>query len=108
MKDLYYIISEVDNRQKKSTNSSDWPKLIAYSFKNNKVLLLEGCGHGLMGGTIAVDDPKLDNWGEFFEATNTKWFYEKIKIGKINKLDSEEKFFSFLDDNKISREVIEY
>ena len=108
MKKIYYIIALTDKRNVKSGNDSEWPKLIAYSPKSQKLLLQEGCGHGLMGGTINIDSPNLDDWKVFFEDADFKWFFDKVKLGDINELTSKDKFIEFLDEYDISEQTIEY
>ncbi|MEM5549086.1 hypothetical protein [Pseudoalteromonas fuliginea] len=108
MKNKYYIISCVDEREVKSANNSDWPKLIAYSFESHRVLLQEGCGHGLMGGAMSINSLILDDWIEIFQVTNSKWFFDKIESGEVSKLSSENQFIKLLNDNKISIKIIEY
>ena len=47
--DSFYTVAKVD-LEPEYPHSTDWPKVIAYSYKKNSFLLTEGKGHGFKGG----------------------------------------------------------
>ncbi len=96
MKNTYYVIAKVDKRQPNESNSSAWPKLVAYSFEQKKILIEEGYGHGLMGGTISISSINLSDWLETFDESNCKWFGKYISNGTIENLKTEEQLVKIL------------
>lgn len=76
---IYYIISNLANGESEHANSPAWPKIIAVSVDEKKILISEGTGHGLSGVTMPIIDFDIDDWGDIFESTNSEWFYDFIR-----------------------------
>nr|WP_298136547.1 hypothetical protein [uncultured Pseudomonas sp.] len=72
MKD-YYVIAQQD-LSPGAAHSSEWPKIIGYSYKDKSFLFLEGKGHGLMGGELPETVAKQLKWRDIFIALNAEWF----------------------------------
>ena len=83
MPEKYYVIAKVDKSDPQQPHSSEWPKLIAYSFNSQKILMSEGRGHGLMGGSIALSKFQPDVWKEIFIDTNSEWFLDLYLDGTL-------------------------
>ncbi|WNO11134.1 hypothetical protein [Teredinibacter sp. KSP-S5-2] len=89
MKDSYYVIAEIDKRRPNESNSSTWPKLVAYSPKWKKLYIEEGYGHGLMGGTISLSNFNVSDWLITFEESGCEWFGRCISNGTLEKIQTE-------------------
>ena len=62
--DSFYTVAQVD-LEPEYPHSTDWPKVIAYSYKKNSFLLTEGKGHGFKGvGSHRVrgESPHLESF----------------------------------------------
>ncbi len=99
MTGIYYIIAKVDKRNPKETHSSNWPKILAYSFDLKKILITEGYGHGLMGGTISLSNFNTLDWSDFFQETNSEWFSDYISDNTILNLTEERSLVNLLKKN---------
>ncbi len=99
MSDTYYVIGKADKRGPNEPHSNAWPKLVAYSFTLKRILLLEGYGHGLMGGSIALSSFNPTDWEEIFIETGSTWFKKSIADGSLNNLSCESDFESALSKN---------
>lgn len=108
MSDTYYIIAEKDKRLPGETNSSVWPKLVAFSFSVRKILLQEGYGHGLMGGTISLSGFDVSQWSEIFKETDSEWFMKNIADGVLEKVTDENDFKDLLIRNGGQLKTIKY
>ncbi|RLT87435.1 MAG: hypothetical protein D9N13_23715 [Ketobacter sp. GenoA1] len=106
--DTYYVIAEVDKRSANESNSSVWPKLIAYSFDAKKILLEEGYGHGLMGGTLNLDGFDVSQWEDIFKETDSEWFKKYIVDFSLAKISSERDFIGLLKRNGCKVKTIKY
>lgn len=105
-KTKYYVISEVDKEHPKLPHSSDWPKLIAYSFDRRTFLIKEGRGHGLMGAEVLMDSLDDATWGKTLEEADARWFVDLLHSGEFEHLPEEkikDKLHSYLEVK-----VIEY
>jgi len=69
----YYVIAQQD-LSLGAAHSSEWPKIIGYSYKDKSFLFLEGKGHGLMGGGIPESVAVQLKWRDIFIALNAEWF----------------------------------
>ncbi|WP_079204197.1 hypothetical protein [Pseudomonas sp. CC6-YY-74] len=74
MKD-YYVIAQKD-LSPNAAHSSEWPKIIGYSYKDKYFLFLEGKGHGLMGGELPESTAKQLKWRDIFIILNAEWFLD--------------------------------
>lgn len=99
MAEEYYIIANIDKGDPSQPHSSEWPKLIAYSFSERKILMQEGKGHGLMGGTISLDKFNPSDWREIFSSTNSLWFLDMLSNGTISNCSNENDFQKILKNN---------
>lgn len=107
MADSYYIIANVDKSDPSQPHSSEWPKLIAYSFSQRKILLEEGKGHGLMGGAISLEKFNPADWKDIFISTNSTWFLDMLSNGTISGCTDEESLKKILN-NKCGIKLINY
>ncbi len=108
MTDKYYVIAEVDKRQPNESHSSVWPKLVAYSFSSEKILLEEGFGHGLMGGTLDLKDFDTSQWEDIFQATDSEWFKKYIDNSLLPKFKTESDFIDLLKKHCNEIKTINY
>jgi hypothetical protein len=86
-------------------NDSDWPKVIAYSSEKDAFLLLEGNGHGLMGGEIPRSEITQGRWKETFEQIDAGKVYSII-VKTI--MDNKKNFPELLVSATGSLEMLEY
>jgi hypothetical protein len=100
MSNVYYVISEVDQRQSLEPHSSEWPKLIAYSYETKKIYISEGEGHGFGGGLLSIDQVAAGKWSEFFNDVNAMWFKDSLVKGELNTIKNEGEMLAFLNENK--------
>ena len=108
MSDVCYVIGKVDKRCEGETHSSVWPKLLAYSFDKRKILITEGCGHGLMGASFEVSTFDVDQWKDIFDKTDLSWFGKSILDGSLLKIQIMDEFYDFLEINNCSIEKISF
>lgn len=59
-------------------HSSNWPKVIGYSFKDNYFYLSEGKGHGFVANDMHESKAKRPEWLEIFTALDSTWFLNMI------------------------------
>ena len=107
MANKYYLIARVDKSNLSQPHSSEWPKLIAYSFDKRKLLLEEGRGHGLMGGEISLDNFNTSEWKDMFIAADSEWFLDLLSDGTIANCPDEQSLKDVLDKNCVVK-VINY
>ncbi|RQM70029.1 hypothetical protein EHZ47_22530 [Aeromonas jandaei] len=100
MSKVYYVISEVDQRQSLDPHSSEWPKLIAYSYETKKICIYEGEGYGFGGGLLSIDQVAAGKWSEFFNDVNATWFKNSLVKGELNTIKNEDEMLVFLNENK--------
>jgi hypothetical protein len=74
----YYVIARKDLLPG-SAHSSDWPKIIGYSYQDRCFLLLEGKGHGLMGGELPEAIAKQHKWRDIFVVLDVEWFLDFLE-----------------------------
>jgi len=86
----YYIISDVDKGHSDEPHSSEWPKLIAYSFDGNTILIKEGRGHGLAGGELPISSIDMKTWQQTFHDSGAEWFKNLVDNGSLEKMDEDE------------------
>jgi hypothetical protein len=91
MKD-YYVIAQQD-LSSGAAHSSEWPKIIGYSYKDKTFLFLEGKGHGLMGGELPESAAKQLKWRDIFITLNAEWF---LAFLDKNNITNEEEFLDNL------------
>lgn len=108
MTETYYIIAEKDGRPPNESHSSEWPKLVAFSFCSKKILLQEGFGHGLMGGVLSLFGFNASQWVDIFAETDSEWFMRNILDGSVEKMVREKEFEDFLVNNGCKLKTIEY
>jgi len=107
MTSKYYVIAEVDTEKPLNPHSNKWPKLIAYSFETMKILIIEGRGHGLMGGELSISKFDVSQWGYIFSETDTEWFRKIIESGLLSDKNNEDAFIKVLS-GKIKVRAINY
>ncbi|QMV14617.1 hypothetical protein [Vibrio spartinae] len=108
MSDVYYIIAKLDKRALNETHSSNWPKLVAFSFDAQKILLEEGFGHGLMGGSFPLSSFNTAQWKDIFKETDSQWFSDYISNGMLASLKTEDDLIKLLESNNCSIVKITY
>lgn len=108
MADAYYVIANVDQRPSKGGNDSSWPKVLAYSISEKKLFLSEGCGHGLMGGRMSLENFNTSDWGVFFKETNSGWFEKFIDDGTLSSIKGESDFADLLSKNNCTVRIAYY
>lgn len=69
----FYIVAQRDLAPN-LPHSSEWPKIIGYSYKDKSFLFIEGKGHGLMGGELPEPAAKQLKWRDIFITLNAEWF----------------------------------
>lgn len=69
----FYVVARRDSAPD-LPHSSEWPKIIGYSYKDKSFLFLEGEGHGLMGGELPEPAAVQLKWRDIFIALNAEWF----------------------------------
>ncbi len=74
----YYVIARKDLLPG-AAHSSEWPKIIGYSYKDKSFLLLEGKGHGLMGGELPETIAKQPKWRDIFVVLDVEWFLDFLE-----------------------------
>ncbi|MFG0382898.1 hypothetical protein ACF8C6_18300 [Pseudomonas sp. zbq_18] len=79
----YYVVAEKDPYPAES-HSSEWPKVIGYSFVHRSFLFMEGKGHGLMGAEIRQDTTALARWRDIFVELNAEWFLDLLKLNTFS------------------------
>ncbi len=79
---IFYVIAKKD-MQPTLPHSSEWPKLIGYSFKDNYFYLAEGKGHGFTANDMPEHKAKRPEWLELFIALDALWFIDLIDNTKF-------------------------
>lgn len=69
-------------------HSAEWPKIIAYSFKNKEFLIIEGKGYGYQGVALPELRALEKIWNDLFIALDAEWFL-KIIEAKNNLVENE-------------------
>lgn len=77
MKD-FYIVAKRDLAPS-APHSKEWPKVIGYSYEYGSFLLLEGKGHGLMGGELPEAIAKQQKWRDIFVVLDVEWFLDFLE-----------------------------
>ncbi|WP_155274284.1 hypothetical protein [Pseudomonas chlororaphis] len=77
MKD-YYILAKVDFSSD-TPHSSDWPKIIAYSYEYKSLLFLAGKGHGVSGFELPASEAGDPDWTTLFLELNATWIPDFLK-----------------------------
>ena len=83
----YYVVAEKDPYPAEP-HSSEWPKLIGYSFVHRTFLFMEGKGHGLMGAEVHQDSASLTKWRDLFVELGAEWFLNLLQLNTF--LDEDE------------------
>ena len=78
----FYIVAQSDLAPN-LPHSSEWPKIIGYSYKKKSFLFIEGKGHGLTGGELPESAAKQPKWRDIFIALNTEWFLSVLDQKQI-------------------------
>ncbi len=74
---IFHVIAKKD-MQPALPHSSEWPKLLGYSFKDNFLYLAEGAGHGSAANDMPEAKAKRPEWLELFIALDAVWFLNLI------------------------------
>lgn len=74
----FYIIAKND-MEPNFPHSSDWPKVIGYSFADKYFYLSEGKGHGFAANDMPESKAKRPEWFEIFSALDALWFLDLIE-----------------------------
>ncbi|AZC34651.1 hypothetical protein [Pseudomonas chlororaphis] len=85
MKD-YYILAKVDFPSD-TPHSSDWPKIIAYSYEYKSLLFLAGKGHGVSGFELPASEAGDPDWTTLFLELNATWIPDFLKNSNFSCLD---------------------
>ena len=75
----HYLVAEKASYPAES-HSSEWPKVIGYSFVHRSFLFTEGKAQGLMGAEIHQDSTALAKWQDIFVELSAEWFLEFLKL----------------------------
>ncbi|WP_394560150.1 hypothetical protein [Aquipseudomonas alcaligenes] len=75
----YYLVAEKEPYPA-GPHSSEWPKVIGYSFVHRSFLFMEGKGHGLMGAEIHQDSTALTRWRDIFVELGVERFLDLLKL----------------------------
>ncbi|AMR65118.1 hypothetical protein [Aquipseudomonas alcaligenes] len=100
----YYSIT-LNNLNPPDSHSSEWPKVIGYSFAHGKFLFIEGNGHGITGAEIDQHSPCLSKWQDLFVTLDSEWFLDFLKL---NTFSDENDFLSRLTAISGQPEIINY
>ncbi|MGA3828081.1 hypothetical protein [Pseudomonas chlororaphis] len=73
----FYIIAKKDMTPELQ-HSSEWPKLVGYSYQDNYFFLSEGKGYGLGANDMPESKAKRPEWLELFKALDIVWFFDFI------------------------------
>ncbi|MHC8394212.1 hypothetical protein ACYZT8_11210 [Pseudomonas sp. LB3P93] len=73
----FYVIAKKD-MEPTLPHSSEWPKLIGYSYKDNYFYLAEGKGHGFAANDMPEAKAKRPEWLELFTVLDILWFIDLI------------------------------
>lgn len=76
---MRYLVAEKASYPAES-HSSEWPKVIGYSFVHRSFLFTEGKGHGLMGAEIHQDSTAPAQWQDIFVELSAEWFLDFLKL----------------------------
>ena len=75
--DSFYTVAKVD-LEPEYPHSTDWPKVIAYSYKKNSFLLTEGKGYGFKGVAVTELEARDPTWNHLFSELNAHWFLDRL------------------------------
>jgi len=73
----FYVIARKD-MEPNLPHSSNWPKIIGYSFVDNYFYLSEGKGHGFAANNMPESKAKKPERLEIFTALDSAWFLNLI------------------------------
>ncbi|KAB0525670.1 MULTISPECIES: hypothetical protein [Pseudomonas] len=85
MKD-FYVIAKKD-LEPNLPHSTDWPKIIAYSYEDEKLLFLAGKGHGISGFELPASETGASDWTDLFLELNATWIPDLLKNSNFSCLD---------------------
>jgi hypothetical protein len=74
---IFYVIAKKD-MEPTLPHSSEWPKVIGYSYKDNYFYLAEGKGHGFAASDMPETKAKRPEWLEIFTTLGMLWFIDLI------------------------------
>lgn len=74
-------------------HSSNWPKIIGYSFEDNYFHLSQGKGHGFAANVMPEWKARSPEWTEIFTVLDSTWFLDMIAN---NNFSSEKAFLEKL------------
>ncbi|MCF5167552.1 hypothetical protein GIW45_26875 [Pseudomonas congelans] len=101
---VFYVIAKKD-LEPTLPHSSEWPKLIAYSYKYNLFYLAEGKGHGFAANDMPESKIKEPKWREILTTLDALWIIDFIDN---NKFRDENDFLEKLKTLIVSPEIIEF
>jgi hypothetical protein len=73
----FHVIASKD-MEPNLPHSSNWPKVIGYSFADNYLYLSEGKGHRFAANDMPESKAKRPEWLEIFTALDATWFLNMI------------------------------
>lgn len=73
----FYVIANKD-MEPNLLHSSNWPKVIGYSFADNYFYLSEGKGNGFAANDTPESKAKRPEWLEIFTDLDVTWFLNMI------------------------------
>jgi len=76
MKD-FHIVAKRD-LEPNLPHSTDWPKIIAYSYEKKSFLFIEGKGHGFNGIVFPDQTSREPRWEQLFLDQDALWFLNFI------------------------------
>ena len=92
--DDFYIVAKLD-LEPEYPHSSDWPKVIAYSYEKNSFLLAEGKGHGFKGVIVTELEARNPTWNHLFYELKAQWILDRLSSSPfINETDCTQSIIS--------------
>lgn len=75
--DRFYVVAKLD-LEPEYPHSNDWPKVIAYSYKTNSFMLVEGKGHGFKGVVVTELKARNPTWNHLFSELKAQWILDSL------------------------------
>lgn len=89
---IFYVIARRD-MEPNFPHSSNWPKIIGYSFEDKYFHLSQGKGHGFAANVMPEWKARRPEWTEIFTTLDSTWFLDMIAN---NNFSSEKAFLEKL------------
>ncbi|AZD05692.1 hypothetical protein C4K26_0258 [Pseudomonas chlororaphis] len=98
----FYVVAKKDLAPS-LPHSSDWPKIIAYSYETKSFLFIEGKGYGFNGIVLPDVTAREAKWKQLFLDLNVLWFLDFVDSTPYSSVND---FENALKTKKNSIEVI--